>query len=920
MFQHHVTSAEESPTIITQECMETPVYLESPEQSSNTIINQPESMDAAEPKWTEQAEQKAADPVQSTEQKVEDHMDVVLEPVSQTHPEPQKSPYLSVPKVSSPLVQPPSTMACYGVPSTNVTLEILQSTRVAVAQFSQSVHSESLRGGEHAAPLPMILDRLLDLQQQQIQQLQLIEQIRNQVAMLNKQPMQPAQNLTSKGLSSASGPQQLQAVLTQPMFPLLGLLPPTANGPGSGVEAVASSLSLHPKTGHSAMRPIVSMPSSNQLSSVLSMASSSLPPYSGSTTPLTGNQPNSSAGMHSVEPNNIQTSHQSSSLPLLPPSPPGGIIFPNPLASIMATTNALDPLSALMKQRKGKLSNVSIFDSKPSSDDSFFKHRCRFCAKVFGSDSALQIHLRSHTGERPFKCNICGNRFSTKGNLKVHFQRHKEKYPHVQMNPYPVPEYLDNIPTSSGIPYGMSVLPDKTVTTWPDSRPLIASGQSSAALHLPSTFNGAEKPTDSPSNASSTGSLPKASSAASESTSLSPNPAEPRKPVDTVSMPCRQVGGVASSYLTEAGEIFTLQNGLPVKNADMNTVSSESASIQSFSLRSSSQSCNPDQIYSKLQLDAEPMETSETSKLQQLVENIDKKVTDPNECVICHRVLSCHSALKMHYRIHTGERPFKCKVCGRAFSTKGNLKTHFGVHRAKPPLWVQHSCPICQKKFTNAVVLQQHIRMHMVGQIPNVPQTDAHQEMDTDLCFDDSSFDSMNNYDEDGQDDDSIEVEDDNSEDGNLAVHVDSSPGSLGHIMSGQSETKTQMTSTDTTATTDLSHQAMVQGCGYMTSSFSAYDDAEKRGTLGNEASESLDSMCGSLSPLQNDANTEDRHRSPQRTFVTNNDSPNLATEDGALNSKAENGLTTVKEENLGDVFCSAKEPGKTQGKITLIL
>ncbi|NXS03413.1 SALL4 protein, partial [Oxylabes madagascariensis] len=71
----------------------------------------------------------------------------------------------------------------------------------------------------------------------------------------------------------------------------------------------------------------------------------------------------------------------------------------------------------------------------------------------------------------------------------------------------------------------------------------------------------------------------------------------------------------------------------------------------------------------------------------------------PNECLICHRVLSCQSSLKMHYRTHTGERPFKCKICGRAFSTKGNLKTHYGVHRANTPLKMQHSCPICQKKF-----------------------------------------------------------------------------------------------------------------------------------------------------------------------------------------------------------------------------
>lgn len=52
----------------------------------------------------------------------------------------------------------------------------------------------------------------------------------------------------------------------------------------------------------------------------------------------------------------------------------------------------------------------------PASDQ---KHYCHMCQKNFSSTSSLQIHMRTHTGERPFVCNVCQKAFTTKGNLKV---------------------------------------------------------------------------------------------------------------------------------------------------------------------------------------------------------------------------------------------------------------------------------------------------------------------------------------------------------------------------------------------------------------------------------------------------------------------------------------------------------------------
>lgn len=47
------------------------------------------------------------------------------------------------------------------------------------------------------------------------------------------------------------------------------------------------------------------------------------------------------------------------------------------------------------------------------------RHFCRICRRNFSSTSALQIHSRTHSGDRPFRCTFCQKSFTTKGNLKV---------------------------------------------------------------------------------------------------------------------------------------------------------------------------------------------------------------------------------------------------------------------------------------------------------------------------------------------------------------------------------------------------------------------------------------------------------------------------------------------------------------------
>ena len=80
----------------------------------------------------------------------------------------------------------------------------------------------------------------------------------------------------------------------------------------------------------------------------------------------------------------------------------------------MESGRAPNPLDLLQMHTEQALQETMAGSSFLSSgddaldDDSSNKHRCKFCGKGFSSDSALKIHIRSHTGERPFACNECG--------------------------------------------------------------------------------------------------------------------------------------------------------------------------------------------------------------------------------------------------------------------------------------------------------------------------------------------------------------------------------------------------------------------------------------------------------------------------------------------------------------------------------
>ncbi|XP_019891367.2 zinc finger protein 79 [Musca domestica] len=80
----------------------------------------------------------------------------------------------------------------------------------------------------------------------------------------------------------------------------------------------------------------------------------------------------------------------------------------------------------------------------------------------------------------------------------------------------------------------------------------------------------------------------------------------------------------------------------------------------------------------------------------------------PFKCDHCDRRFYRMYDVQMHNLSHTGERPFKCTVCEKAFRRSGKLKIHMRTHTNERP----YKCTECEKAFKQSKDLTVHRRIH----------------------------------------------------------------------------------------------------------------------------------------------------------------------------------------------------------------